>query len=210
MEIFISVSVMTNTFSFTSIFKTFLAAPAACAELSQPASGRGTTSSRAGKEPLLIMALAAGVNARHEAEPQGLKPTAEIRSGAARLEVVPFPKPAVGLFAKPTAWHRAAANFSVKAALSSVFLALFTVPFAAAAATGNGDRVAVPLSDPARPAFVKAHLLNGSIVVKGYEGKEVVVEARARAGEDSDRESAGGMHRIPINSTGLEVEEENN
>jgi DUF4097 and DUF4098 domain-containing protein YvlB len=93
----------------------------------------------------------------------------------------------------------------------SLFLALCTVPFAAAAATGNGDRVAVPLSDPARPAFVKAHLLNGSIVVKGYEGKEVIVEARARGGDDSDRESGGaGMHRIPINSTGLEVEEESN
>lgn len=80
---------------------------------------------------------------------------------------------------------------------------------AAAAATGSPDRVTVPLSDPTRPAFIKAHLLNGGITVKGYEGKEVIVEARARASEEGDRESHG-MRRIPINSTGLEVDEENN
>ena len=98
--------------------------------------------------------------------------------------------------------------------LSFIQLAIIAVlcapsTFAAAAATGNADRVSVPLSDPTRPAFIKAHLLNGAITVKGYEGKEVVVEARARASEESDKESHG-MRRIPINSTGLEVEEENN
>src|SRR5437588_1349903 len=95
--------------------------------------------------------------------------------------------------------------------ISFTILALVCAPltFAAPAATGNADRVTVPLSDPTRPAFIKAHLLNGAITVKGYEGKEVVVEARARASEESDKESHG-MRRIPINSTGLEVEEENN
>ena len=63
--------------------------------------------------------------------------------------------------------------------------------FAVAAATGNPDRVSVPLSDPTRPAFIKAHLLNGGITVKGYEGKAVIVEARARASEDGDKESHG-------------------
>jgi DUF4097 and DUF4098 domain-containing protein YvlB len=70
-----------------------------------------------------------------------------------------------------------------------------------------GDRVSVPLSDPTRPAFVKANLLNGSIIVKAYEGKEVIVEARARQEESG---SSRGMKRIPISSTGLNVEEENN
>ena len=85
-------------------------------------------------------------------------------------------------------------------------IACLCAPLASAAAAG--DRVTVPLSDPTRPAFVKAHLLNGGITVKGYEGKEVIVEARVRAQEETDRES--GMKRIPINTTGLEVEEENN
>src|SRR5262249_4901522 len=86
-------------------------------------------------------------------------------------------------------------------------LLLAPAAFAAAAAAGNADRVTVPLSDPSRPAFIKAHLLNGGITVKGYEGKDVIVEARSRASEEGDKESHG-MRRIPINSTGLEVEEE--
>ncbi|MBV9144581.1 MAG: DUF4097 family beta strand repeat protein [Acidobacteria bacterium] len=88
-----------------------------------------------------------------------------------------------------------------------ILLAFSAASFAAT--TANGDRVNVPLSDPARPAFIKAHLVNGGITVKGYEGKDVIVEAHARSGEDNERES-NGMHRIPMNTSGLEVEEENN
>ena len=72
----------------------------------------------------------------------------------------------------------------------------------------SGDRVSVQLSDPARPAVVKASLVAGSINVKNYDGKEVVVEAHARNRESASNE--GGMRRIPMTSTGLSVEEENN
>jgi len=88
-------------------------------------------------------------------------------------------------------------------------LAVLSAPLSFAATAGTPDRVTVPLSDPTRPAFIKAHLLTGGITVKGYEGKEVIVEARARSEDESERGS-NGMHRIPINTTGLEVEEENN
>src|SRR5438045_9088063 len=94
--------------------------------------------------------------------------------------------------------------------LSFIQLAIIAVlcapsTFAAAAATGNADRVSVPLSDPTRPAFIKAHLLNGAITVEGYEGKEVVLEARARASEEIDQESIG-MRSLNIDSTGLDYE----
>jgi DUF4097 and DUF4098 domain-containing protein YvlB len=72
----------------------------------------------------------------------------------------------------------------------------------------GGDRISVNLSDPSRPALVKASLVNGGITVKGYEGKEVVVEARVRNREPE--KSTGGPKRINISSTGLSVEEENN
>lgn len=72
----------------------------------------------------------------------------------------------------------------------------------------GADHVAVALSDPSRPALVKASLINGGITVKAYDGKEVVVEARARNRESSRSES--NMKRILISSTGLSVEEENN
>jgi DUF4097 and DUF4098 domain-containing protein YvlB len=87
------------------------------------------------------------------------------------------------------------------------------------ATTGQAqDKVNVPLDDPSRPAVVKASVLNGGITVKGYEGKEVVVEAKVRVeregrrrGRDRDGESSSeGMKRLNIATTGLQVEEEDN
>ena len=93
-------------------------------------------------------------------------------------------------------------------------LAIATVTLCAGAETAlaqgqaGGDRIPVGLSDPSRPARVKVSLVNGGITVKAYEGKEVVVEARARNRESSRNE--GGPKRLTISSTGLSVEEENN
>jgi len=70
-----------------------------------------------------------------------------------------------------------------------------------------GDRVTVPFSDPARAGVVKASVLNGSITVKAYEGKDVVVEAHLR---ERENRGANSMKRIPMTSTGLTVEEEDN
>ena len=90
--------------------------------------------------------------------------------------------------------------------------AILCVAFAAVPAHGQtqtpsgADHVSVNLSDPARPALVKASLVNGGITVKGYDGKEVVVEARNRESARSD----STMKRIPVSGTGLSVEEENN
>src|SRR6476469_9583955 len=78
-----------------------------------------------------------------------------------------------------------------------------------AVSAAQSDRVSVPLSDPSRPCSVKVNLLNGSIVVTAYDGKEVVVQAKVRNEEDSPKE-ARGMKRVPMNATGLSVEEENN
>jgi DUF4097 and DUF4098 domain-containing protein YvlB len=76
------------------------------------------------------------------------------------------------------------------------------------------DRVSVPLRDPALPATVKAGLKSGGITVKGYDGKEVVVEARVRSRKSSrdekTEEKGGGSKTIEISATRLTVEEENN
>jgi DUF4097 and DUF4098 domain-containing protein YvlB len=84
------------------------------------------------------------------------------------------------------------------------------------ASAQNDSRVRVPLADPARPASVRAHLLNGSITVKGADVKEILVEAHAREegregrGEGRRDGAADGMKRIPMTSTGLNIEAENN
>jgi hypothetical protein len=44
----------------------------------------------------------------------------------------------------------------------------------------QADRTVVPLSNPDKPAKIEASLMRGSITVKGYEGKDVIVEARIR------------------------------
>lgn len=81
------------------------------------------------------------------------------------------------------------------------------------AETPDSNHITVPLADPSRPARVTAHLLSGSITVKASQGKEIVVDAKVRGGEreeDEPERSAKGMRRIPMTSTGLSVEAENN
>lgn len=94
-------------------------------------------------------------------------------------------------------------SFVTAAALAGLAL------FAPRAGAQNGpDRVSVNLSDPARPAFIKASMVNGGITVKAYDGKEVIVEARTR-NEEREKPS-GGPKRINVSTTGLSIEEENN
>src|SRR5579863_6840740 len=70
-----------------------------------------------------------------------------------------------------------------------------------AQAQNSGDKIAVNLSDPSRPPYVKVSMVNGSINVKAYDGKQVVVEARNRS-EDREREStSGGLKRLNISTT---------
>src|SRR6266513_1879349 len=103
-----------------------------------------------------------------------------------------------------------AQRFPVLVAVVSILCAALVATPARGQAQGpsGADHVSVALSDPARPALVKASLVNGGIAVKGYDGKEVVVEARARSRESARSDS--NMKRIVISSKGLSVEEENN
>src|ERR1700693_3529858 len=91
-------------------------------------------------------------------------------------------------------------------AVATLFSAALIAPRARAQAESQSgsDRVSVNLSDPSRPAFVKASAVNGSITVKAYDGKEVIVEARER-NEENERPS-NGPKRLKISTTGLTVE----
>jgi hypothetical protein len=78
----------------------------------------------------------------------------------------------------------------------------------------SADRATVPFSDPSKPGLVEASVHDGSITVKGYNGKEVIIEAKLRGEKIQEREEvsekAKGMQRIAALRTGLVVEEENN
>lgn len=98
------------------------------------------------------------------------------------------------------------AQLRVFVAVAAMLSAALLAPHARA--QSGGDKISVNLSDPARPAFVKVSMVNGSIIVKGYDGKQVIVEARNRERERDS--SSGGLRRLNISTTGLSVEEENN
>jgi len=70
--------------------------------------------------------------------------------------------------------------------------------------------ITVPFSDPGRPKMVRATVMNGSMTVTGYEGKDVVIEARG-AGAERRRMPRGaeGMRRIDSGSS-VTAEEEGN
>jgi DUF4097 and DUF4098 domain-containing protein YvlB len=90
---------------------------------------------------------------------------------------------------------------------AALVLAVIAQPLSAQ----SDNKVNVPLSDPARPVSLRAHLVSGSITVKGADVKEVVVEAKARGGEESSHGGRGeGMKHIPMTSTGLNIESDNN
>ncbi|HXO38296.1 MAG TPA: hypothetical protein VN872_06645, partial [Candidatus Acidoferrum sp.] len=97
---------------------------------------------------------------------------------------------------------------SYKCFVSLATAALFAVAQPLSAQSDN--KVTVPLSDPSRPVTLRAHLVSGSITVRGADVKEVVVEARARGDEAHTGGRAEGMKRIPMTSTGLNIEAENN
>jgi hypothetical protein len=94
-------------------------------------------------------------------------------------------------------------------------VATFTLSLMFMGASQAQEKIPVPLDDPSRPATVKLGQVSGSITVKGYEGKEVIVEAKARNESEKrhrrDSEGAAeGMKKLSIGSTGLEIDEENN
>jgi DUF4097 and DUF4098 domain-containing protein YvlB len=81
-------------------------------------------------------------------------------------------------------------------------------------AQDTAEKATVPLPDPSHPPMIRAHLMNGGITLRGSDRTDVLVEARARADEESHgRHStrADGMKRLDLpGSSGLDVTEENN
>ncbi len=105
---------------------------------------------------------------------------------------------------------------------TKLFLITILLLLSLAVALGQSsdpDKITVPLSDPNRPAFIRVSLISGSITIKGYSGKDVIVDAKRGSDEDeydedndekdkSDKKR--GLRHIPNMSTGVTVEEDDN
>jgi hypothetical protein len=102
-----------------------------------------------------------------------------------------------------------------KIVLTSLLVTVFLRAVPAMAQSELKEQLSVPLSEPGKPGSLQVGLVNGSIHVIGYSGKEVLIDAVAdaqpsRKNEKQD-ELANGMKRLSSRG-GLELtaEEHNN
>jgi len=121
--------------------------------------------------------------------------------------------------------------------LAGIMILLWAAGLADNAQESQADHAVVSFSNPAKPGTVEVDISEGSITVRGYEGKDVIIDARWReriltreeleeqealpdAEEEVDQEElarkkaqaekAKGMKMLEVESMGLSVEEEEN
>jgi hypothetical protein len=92
--------------------------------------------------------------------------------------------------------------------ISTLAIAMFLSANAWAQETAK-EQLVVPLSSPGKPFKLEAHLVDGSITVNGYEGKDIVVEVFTS--DKHHEEHGSGMHRINTgNNADVQAEEHSN
>jgi len=121
--------------------------------------------------------------------------------------------------------------------LAGIMILLWAAGLADNAQESQADHAVVSFSNPAKPGTVEVDISEGSITVRGYEGKDVIIDARwrervlteeeqeeqaalAEEEEEADQEElarkkaqaekARGMKMLEVESMGLTVEEEEN
>lgn len=88
-------------------------------------------------------------------------------------------------------------------------------PAAPSTGSQSTERIVVPLTDPSRPATLKAQLIHGSVTIRGGSGRDVIVNAggvRINRGDrerSRDRVRSDGLRRLNQRSR-FSVEEEGN
>ncbi len=121
--------------------------------------------------------------------------------------------------------------------LAGIMILLWAAGLADNAEESQADHAVVSFTNPAKPGTVEVDISEGSITVRGYEGKDVIIDARWRervltkeekeeaaalAGEEveldeeelarkkAQAEKAKGMKAIEVESMGLTIEEGEN
>jgi len=72
------------------------------------------------------------------------------------------------------------------------------------------ETITVPLSDPSKPGELKLAINSGSITVKGYSGKEVIVKATSKRSNRRGNKTKNGLKRVAISSIEFRAEEDDN
>lgn len=79
----------------------------------------------------------------------------------------------------------------------------------------TAESYTIPLSNPNEAGKLVAHIIDGSITVKGYDGNEVIVEAlgsqKGKHGNNhKSKKNRDGMRRVHDNALAFSIEEVNN
>ena len=88
-------------------------------------------------------------------------------------------------------------------------LRLVAILMIAAALTVAAQQVTIPFSGGGRPQTLRIILLNGGIEIRGYDGKDVILDSAGGSGKRKDREERKGPRRIDI-ANGFSMSEDNN
>lgn len=74
------------------------------------------------------------------------------------------------------------------------------------------EQLAVPLSDPGKPYKLNVGLVDGSITVTEYDGKDILIDGETEIQKNNNdrNESSGGMKRIYSHNLSITAEEKNN
>ena len=86
------------------------------------------------------------------------------------------------------------------------------LPATAFSQESDSDHFTIPLSDPSREATVKVNIFNGSITVKGYDGKEIIGDIEYRENHKPKKlhqADTTGLKKIATFG-GLSIDEDNN
>src|SRR5258707_10601959 len=79
--------------------------------------------------------------------------------------------------------------------ISTVTLAILLSVKAWAQDSGK-EQLVVPLSDPGKPYKLDVGLIDGSITVTGYEGKDIIIDVYSGDKRKNSEEHGSGMRRL--------------
>lgn len=90
-----------------------------------------------------------------------------------------------------------------------VLIAVMLIAMSSGWAQNTGD-FPVPLTDPAKPGRLDAHINSGSITVKGTARKDVLIKYSSPKQDEDNNKVKDGLKRISGGTLDLEVSESNN
>lgn len=95
---------------------------------------------------------------------------------------------------------------------STVYITLFLSLLCAGGLAQSGEQISVSLTDPSAAGDLKIYNHNGTIDIIGYEGSTVEIEINGSDNDDdkSNKPTRRGLKRIPNNSMGVSITEEDN